>query len=104
MIPQQSVIKLIDKAMKSRDTSVRGAMATEIQKHLEICVERAETFLGRDEELAKVRRGLVQNSPPGWISTPDRRGRFSRSSRMSRRTAEVGSWLSATPDPAKRPS
>ena len=48
------IIKLVDKAMKVVDTSIRGIMANEIHKHLYICVENAKKFLGREEELYKV--------------------------------------------------
>lgn len=48
------VIKLVDKALKKVDTSVRGIMATEIHKHLHICKESATKFLGREEEMYKV--------------------------------------------------
>lgn len=48
------VVKLVDKALKRVDTSVRGIMATEIHKHLHICKESAVKFLGREEELYKV--------------------------------------------------
>ncbi len=50
----QIVIRLIDKAMKKLDTSVRGNMAVEIHKHLHLCQESAKKFLGREDELNKV--------------------------------------------------
>ena len=46
-----NVTKLVDKAMKVVDTSIRGIMANEIHKHLYICVENAKKFLGRENEL-----------------------------------------------------
>ena len=48
------VVKLVDKAMKVVDTSIRGIMANEIHKHLHICVQNAKKFLGREDELYKV--------------------------------------------------
>ena len=53
-IPFQSMIRQIDKSLKNRDNSVRGLMANEIHKHLDLCVERNEDFLGRDVDLYKV--------------------------------------------------
>ena len=50
----QSMIRQIDKSLKNRDNSVRGLMANEIHKHLDLCVERNEDFLGRDVDLYKV--------------------------------------------------
>ena len=49
-----AIIKLVDKALKRVDTSVRGNMATEIHKHLYFCHENAKKFLGRENELYKV--------------------------------------------------
>ena len=49
------IIKIVDKAMKRVDTSVRGNMATEIHKHLYFCHESAKKFLGREDELYRVR-------------------------------------------------
>ena len=49
-----NVTKLVDKAMKVVDTSIRGIMANEIHKHLYICVENAKKFLGREAELYSV--------------------------------------------------
>ena len=48
------MIRQIDKSLKNRDNSVRGLMANEIHKHLDLCVERNEDFLGRDVDLYKV--------------------------------------------------
>ena len=48
------IIKLVDKALKRVDTSVRGNMATEIHKHLYFCHENAKKFLGRENELYRV--------------------------------------------------
>ena len=50
------VVRLIDKAMKRLDTSVRGNMAVEIHKHLHLCQENATKFLGREDELYKVNK------------------------------------------------
>ena len=60
-----AIIKLVDKALKRVDTSVRGNMATEIHKHLYFCHENAKKFLGRENELYKVseqKPGKPQNS------------------------------------------
>ncbi len=48
------IIKLVDKAMKRIDTSVRGNMSTEIHKHLYLCYQSSKKFLGREDQLYKV--------------------------------------------------
>ena len=56
-----NVTKLVDKAMKVVDTSIRGIMANEIHKHLYICVENAKKFLGREDELYSVSTDFINN-------------------------------------------
>ncbi len=50
-----AVIRLIDRAVQKLDTTPRGLIATEIHKHMGICVKEAENFMGREDELFKVR-------------------------------------------------
>ena len=40
----QGVIRLIDKAMKGTDISIRGGMANEIHKHMDLAVSTTTRF------------------------------------------------------------
>eukprot|EP00094_Tigriopus_californicus_P008486 TCALIF_08178-PA protein Name:"Similar to KIAA1239 Leucine-rich repeat and WD repeat-containing protein KIAA1239 (Homo sapiens)" AED:0.19 eAED:0.24 QI:10/0.13/0.1/0.83/0.62/0.73/30/118/1888 len=51
----KSVIRLIDKAMRKTDNSVRGTIANEILIHLHQCVDESKRFHGRENELFKAR-------------------------------------------------
>ncbi|XP_059080387.1 NACHT and WD repeat domain-containing protein 2-like [Tigriopus californicus] len=51
----KSVIRLIDKAMRKTDNSVRGTIANEILIHLHQCVDESKRFHGRENELFKIK-------------------------------------------------
>lgn len=52
----KSVIRLVDKAMRKIDNSVRGTIANEILIHLHHCVNESKRFHGRENELFKARK------------------------------------------------
>ena len=51
----QTIIRQIDRSMKHRDESLRGTMAKEIQKHMDLCAEQSNNFLGRENDLYRIK-------------------------------------------------
>ena len=45
--------------MKRKVETIRGTMAKEIQKHMDICVERSESFYGREDDLYRIKMYLT---------------------------------------------
>jgi hypothetical protein len=59
----QGVIRLIDKAMKGTDNSVRGGMANEIHKHMDLVPKFKKTFLSFVTDAAAERATVSVQGP-----------------------------------------
>lgn len=55
----RNIARLVDRAMRKEDSSPQGQIVTEILQHLHACQNSVKVFVGRENDLEKVRRYIV---------------------------------------------
>ncbi len=59
---KKGILRLLDKAMKRNDSSVRFVIASEIHRHLDKCVKETDNFMGREDTLDKIKSYLLDEN------------------------------------------